>query len=93
MKFKKVRYYLLMCTLVLLFGSYIGVSFFVTPTSANINPPISDPTEDLIPDEEPDQPTDIPGVDDEEEGLPTDPIDLINYSLNILNKTPQQKRT
>lgn len=85
MKFKKVRYYLLMCTLVLLFGSYIGVSFFVTPTSANTNPPISDPTEDLIPDEEPDQPTDIPGVDEEEEGLPTDPIDLINYSLNILN--------
>lgn len=84
MKFKKVKYYLLMFTMVLLFGAYIGVSFFATPTSADSTLPPDDPTEGLPPDggEE-------GGSDGDNSGeiieLPTNAIDLVNYSLDIYN--------
>ena len=82
MKFKKVRYYMLMFVMVLLFGAYIGVSFFATPTSADTTLPSDDPTEGLVPDEE--EPGDS-GDSNEVTELPTDAIDLVNYALDIYN--------
>ena len=83
MKFKKVKYYMLMFVMVLLFGAYIGVSFFATPSSADTTLPSDDPTQGLIPDEE--QPDDPTLDQDEDFELPTDAIDLVNYALDVYN--------
>lgn len=86
MKFKRVKYYLLMFTMVLLFGAYIGVSFFATPTSADTTVPSDDPTAGLTPDEEqPDASDEDNNTSNDDFELPTNAIDLVNYALNIYN--------
>ncbi len=87
MKSRKVRYAIITTFLVLVFGAYIGMDLYTYSTTSAINDPVveqggaeQDPSIGVGGDDE--------FNDDstsEKVNLPSDPIDLINYGLNIYN--------
>ena len=86
MKFKKIKYHILLCLMVLIFGGYVGVNLFMTSSSAEILPGPDIDNEEILPPEEEDKPSDddyIPDTEDKE--LPSDALGLINYALDIYN--------
>ena len=92
-----IKYQILLWFLVILAGVYIGMNFFTDSVSADV--PDDSATIDPIDPEAPDDPGDDPTDDDDNNGdetvIPTDPIDLINYAINIYNngKGSQSKFT
>ena len=84
MKFKKIKYHLLLWSMVLIFGVYVGISYFITSSTASVLPEHNIDNEEIVSPED-----NIPNEDDyvpdtNGEGLPTDNyLKLINYALDI----------
>lgn len=85
MKPRKILFALIAVMLTALCGTYLGLYF--TETSANVGAEQDEifNIKELVPDDEeldlPDEITD----DEEESSVPTDPLELVNYGLDIYN--------
>lgn len=84
MKARSLRYHILLWSLIILIVFYIGMTFlFPAPSNASNNGITDDPasgmTDPVLPPE-----GDEPDEDNQKE-IPVDPIELINYALDIYN--------
>ena len=83
-----IKYQILLWFLVILASVYIGMNFFADST-ASADVPDDSVVVDPIDPEEPDAPGENDTSDTNNSGnevvIPTDPIDLINYAINIYN--------
>ena len=87
MKGRTIKYYLVLWFMIILSGVYLGISFFSTSSYADTQlPSVDNPIAGLEPDDDIQEGEDGDSGSSEAVVLPDDPIDLINYALNIYNK-------
>ena len=87
MKFKKLRYNLILIGLIAVIFCYVGISFFLIAPNSTINQGEADGGGDLVPDlpEDPNDETENPDDIPEDGNIPSGGLDLVRYAINILN--------